>query len=332
VQKLINRIAAGLLALPIAFAAASAHAETVLKLANFVPPAHVVNPSVVTPFAEAVKAQTNGDLTVQVYHSGELGAGPTEQYVRVLNGVADIVWGVTGYTSSQFAKTMLMELPGGFPDVGKGYEAFWRAYDSGDLKSEFPGTKPLAVWTAEPNIIIMRNKEIRTPADFKGLKIRVSGSVPGQVLEALGAVPVQMGAAETYNALQTGLIDGTVTGASAVNDFKFDEVANVFVTGPQLGSVSFYLVMSQAKYDSLSDTQKKAIDDNSGPSLSAKGEAGWNERATQTIERLKGTAGKTVIELTPEQSKAFDDITLALRDKVIAQVGGEAAFKAMQGN
>jgi len=331
VQKFINRIAAGLFALPVVFAAASAQAETVLKLANFVPPTHIVNASVVDPLVAAVKNDTNGDLTIQVYHGGELGAGPTEQYVRVLNGVADIVWGVTGYTSAQFRKTMMLELPGGFPELGKGYEAFWRAFED-HLKPEFPGTKPLAVWTAEPNVFIMRNKEIRKPEDLKGLKIRVSGSVPGEVIEALGATPVQMGAAETYNALQTGLIDGTITGASAINDFKFDEVANVFITGPKLGSVSFFLTMSQAKYDSLTDAQKKAIDDNSGVELSAKGEAGWNALAVKTLDRLRNTPGKTVIDLTAEESKPFDDVTLGLRDRVIAEVGGEAAFKAMQGN
>src|SRR5690606_41496345 len=67
--------------------------------------------------------------------------------------------------------------------------------------------------------------------------------------------------------------------------FKFDEVANVFITGPKLGSVSFFLTMSQAKYDSLTDAQKKAIDDNSGVELSAKGEAGWNALAVKKIGR-----------------------------------------------
>jgi len=192
-----------------AFAPLAAHAQTVLKLANFVPVTNVFTPSVVEPFVEGVKTDTNGDLVIQAYIGGELGTGPAEQYVRLLTGVADISWSVTGYTSTQFPKTMMLDLPGGFPDAGKGYEAFWRAYED-HLKAEFPNARPLAVWSAEPNIFIMREKEVRSPEDLKGLKIRVAGSVAGSLVEALGATPVYMNSFETYNALQTGLIDGTV--------------------------------------------------------------------------------------------------------------------------
>ena len=51
--------------------------------------------------------ETDGAVTVRGYHGGELGAGPIEQYVRAVQGVADITWGLPGYTSSQFEKTMI---------------------------------------------------------------------------------------------------------------------------------------------------------------------------------------------------------------------------------
>ncbi|HEU0222099.1 MAG TPA: C4-dicarboxylate ABC transporter substrate-binding protein, partial [Paracoccaceae bacterium] len=81
-----------------ALAAAPLSAET-LKLAHFVAPAHVVTGSVVEPLVKGVAAATSGDLTIQVYPGGELGAGPLEQYARALQGVADISWGLQGYTS-----------------------------------------------------------------------------------------------------------------------------------------------------------------------------------------------------------------------------------------
>lgn len=313
----------------LAAAAVPASAET-LKFAHFVAPAHVLTSSVVEPLSEGLSADTNGELTVQVYPGGELGAGPLEQYVRVVQGVADIVWGLQGYTSSQFPKTMLAELPGAIPEGMMGYDLLWNAYDE-HLASEFPGTKPLALWTSEPNIFIMKDHEIRTPDDLKGLKIRVSGSIAGRLVEALGATPVQMPAGEIYNSLQTGLIDGVITGASAVADFKLDEVANSYTIGAPLGQITFYVVMNQAKYDSLPDGFKAAIDANTGIVLSKSAEDAWRARAAETIEGLKASGDNTVIELTDEEAAAFGELTLPVTEKMVSELGAEEVFTAMRG-
>lgn len=311
--------------------APAANAADTLKLAHFVPPAHVVTSSVVEPLVEGVAADSNGELTIQVYPGGELGAGPMEQYVRALQGVADITWGLPGYTSSQFPKSMIVEMPNALPDGMTGYDMLWNAYDKGLLDAEFPGTKPLAIWTSEPSVFIMKDHEIRSPEDLKGLKIRVSGSVPGALMTALGATPVQMPAGEIYNALQTGLIDGVVTGMSAVNDFKLDEVANSYSVGAPLGHIMFYLVMNQKSYDALSDAQKAAIDKNSGRGLSQKGEEGWNARAQETLDQVQTKPDNTVIFLTDEEIAPFDKIATETRDQLIKEMGAEDVYAAMKG-
>ncbi len=325
-SKLTSFLAGALLAtLP----AAGSHAGEVLKLAHFVPPAHIVTKAVVEPLANGVSAATNGELTIQVYPGGELGKGPVEQYVRALQGVADITWGLEGYTSSQFPKTMISELPG---VVGKlpGYEMIWNAYDK-YLKDEFPGTRPLALWVSEPNVFIMKDHDIRTPDDVKGLKIRVSGSAQAKVMEALGATPVQMPAPEMYNALQTGLIDGIVTGSSAILDFKLNEVANSYTIGAPLGTVGFYLVMNEARYDGLSDAFRKAIDDNSGVGLSKSGEETWNARGAEAIAAVKASSGNTVIDLSSDEAAAFGALTLPVTDAIVKEIGAEDVLAAMRG-
>lgn len=304
-------------------------AET-LKLAHFVSPVHVVNSSIADPLKQGVEADTNGDLQIRVYPGGELGSGPTEQYVRVLQGVADIAWGLPGYTSSQFTKSMVVELPGAIPEGMSGYEMLWNAYDD-HLKSEFPGTKPLALWVSEPNVFIMKDKQIRSPEDLKGLKIRVSGWMTAELINAYGGTPVQMSAGEVYNALQTGLIDGLVTGASAIQDFKLDEVANSYSVGAPLGHIMFYLVMNQKKYDELSDTQKAAIDANSGIELSRSGEQGWNQRAQETLEAVSAKPENTVTELSEAEVAKFEEISNSFRNKKIEEIKATDVLKAMQG-
>ena len=306
-------------------------AQETLKLAHWVPPAHVLTSSTVEPFKKGVESATNGDLKVEVYPGGELGKGPLEQYVRAVQGVADITWGLQGYTSSQFPKTMLAELPGALPEGMGGYQMFWNAYDK-YLASEFPGTVPLALWLSEPNVFIMKNHDVRTPDDVKGLKLRVSGSAAAAVVEALGATPVQMPAPEIYNALQTGLIDGVLTGASAIGDFKLDEVANSYTLGAPLGRIAFYLVMNADRYNGLSAANKAAVDANSREVLSKSAEDGWNAKALKVIESLKASGDNTVIELSDEEAAAFGKLTLPVKDKVVSEVdGGAEILAAMQG-
>lgn len=323
--KLLSRLAAAL-ALS-ALAAGGARAEE-LSFAHFVPPAHTITASTVEPLANGVSEATGGDLTIRVYPGGELGAGPLEQYVRVLQGVADMAWGLQGYTSSQFPKTMIAELPGVIDNGKFGYPALWAAYDL--IKGEYPGTRPIALWTAEPNIIIMKDKDVRTPDDLKGLKIRVSGSAAAAAVEALGATPVQMPANEIYNSLQTGLIDGVITGASAVTDFKINEVADSYTLGAPLGRITFFVVMNEARYQGLSDAQKAALDKYSGEWLSESAERGWNAKADQTIESLKADPNKTVIELDEAAVAQFGDLTNPITERIVGEVGGQDVLKTMQ--
>jgi len=319
---------AGAAATAAAMLAAPAGATT-LRFAHWVPPQHTLTASTIEPLQAAV---ADAGIEIQVFPGGELGAGPLEQYVRAVTGVADIVWGLQGYTSSQFPRTMISELPGALPEGGHGYDMLWNAQEAGLLDGEFPGTHPLALWLSEPNIFIMRDHDVRTPADVAGLKIRVSGSAAAATIEALGGTPVQMPAGEIYNALQTGLIDGVVTGASAVGDFRLDEVANSYTLGAPLGRISFYVVMNQGAYEGLSEEERTALDAIAGRTLSQSAEEGWNARALSVIEQLNAAGDNTVYTLSDDEAAAFADLTLPVRDAVIAGVdGGADTFTAMQG-
>ena len=310
-------------------AAALPAAAQELKFANFTPPAHTINASVIEKMNTDLSEATGGALTVRGYHGGELGAGPVEQYVRAVQGAADLVWGLPGYTSSQFPKTMIAELPGAIPEGKTGYDALWDAVETGELDGEFPGTKAIALWGSEPNIMIMRDAQIRTPADLAGLKIRVAGATAAEVAEALGATPVQMPINQVYQALETGLIDGVFTGASTLSDFRLDEVANSYTLGAPLGRLVFYTVLGQGSYDKLSDEAKAAIDAEAGRDISRSAEEGWLATADAALEAARADSGNTVIELTEEEVQAFADAVEPVTQAYIDSVDGQAAADAM---
>ena len=312
----------------LAVAAAAPLAAQELKFANFTPPFHTVNASVIEKLNADLSAATGGSLTVRGYHGGELGAGPVEQYVRAVQGVADITWGLPGYTSQQFEKTMIVELPGVVPEGKSGADALCDAMD--EISGEFPGTVPVALWTSEPNIMIMKDKVVRTPADLAGLKIRVAGATAGKVAEALGATPVQMPINQVYNSLQTGLIDGVFTGSSTLNDFKLDEVADAFTIGAPLGRLAFFAVMGQKAYNGLSDEAKAAFDAASGCALGNNAETAWNVTGEEGVARARQDGKNTFVDLTPEETQAFADAVSGVVAEYVASVGGEAALAAMQ--
>lgn len=305
-----------------------------LSFAHFVPPQHTITSAVIEPL-QAALAASGADLSIRVYPGGELGPGPVEQYVRVVQGVADMAWGLAGYNSQQFPLSMIVELPGVVDAAGTGYGAMWRAYEA-HLTGEFPGTRALALWTSEPNVLIMRDREVRHPDDLRGLRIRVSGAVPGQVIEALGATPVQMPANEMYNALQTGLIDGIMTGASAIHDFRINEVARTYTTGPGLGNILFYVVMNEQRFQSLTPEQQAAVLAASGEALSRSGEEGWNRQADATLDELRANPDKVVIDLGPEEAEPFNALTAPLTAAALAELDGQglaasAVFAVMTG-
>lgn len=317
-----------LAAAAVALAPAAAGAQE-LKWASFTPPQHTVTASVIDRFAADVAAASGGKLTVRAFHGGELGAGPVEQYVRAIQNVAEITWGLPGYTSSQFQKTMIAELPGAIPAGKSGYDAIWDAYDE-YLAGEFPGTKPLAIWTSEPNIMIMRERQIRTPADLAGLKIRVAGASAAETVSALGATPVQMPITQVYNAMQTGLIDGVFTGASTLSDFKLDEVASSYTVGAPLGRNSFFAVMNLRVYEGLSPELRAVVDGASGRGLSQSAEEAWNAAAQAALAAARASGDNTVIDLGEAEIAAFAEAVSAVTAGYVAAVGGEATLAAMQ--
>lgn len=325
IQK--NILAAAAVAGGLCFGAAQAEE---LSFANFTPPFHTINASVIEKMNADLSGATDGALTVRGYHGGELGAGPVEQYVRVFQGVADIGWGLPGYTSSQFQQTMIAELPNALPLDMPGYEALWRAY-SDHLAEEFPGTIPVALWTSEPNIFIMKDHVIRKPEDLAGLKVRVAGATAAEVALALGATPVQMPINEVYNSLQTGLIDGVITGSSTLSDFKLDEVANSYTMGANLGRLTFYAVLNEARYNALPEEQRAAIDAASGVPLSKSAEDAWNETANAAVAAARATGDNTFVDLTDEEIAAFAEAVADVTNAYVESVGGADTVAAMRG-
>lgn len=104
------------------------------------------------------------------------------------------------------------------------------------------------------------DKEIQSPADMAGIKLRMPGGDAWQFLgEALGANPTPMAYAEVYTGLQTGAIDGQDNPLPNVENMKFYEVMKQIVLTSHLVGYDL-LVISKASWDAMTPEQQTAVE------------------------------------------------------------------------
>lgn len=291
--------------------AAAASAQAVeLKLAHFTSPNHPMDRLVMRPWGKEVAKRSNGSLTVRVYPGGELGKGPAAQYKRAADGVADITFGLQGYTSSLFRRTLLVELPGIAPDAVAATQMIWKAI--GAIQGEYERTKVLALWVNDKAVIMTRNKAVRTLDDVKGMKIRTPSKLQGDIIKAMGATPVAMPVTRMYNALKTGVVDGLMVAPSVIRSFKIGEVAKYYTVGP-FANTAFFLVMNKQAYDGLSAEHRKIVDETSGEALSVKAAGIYKKAGAGSLAGEQKSGRGEVITLSDAEDKRFREALNGVR-------------------
>jgi TRAP-type C4-dicarboxylate transport system substrate-binding protein len=118
----------------------------------------------------------------------------------------------------------------------------------------------------------LRDKPIKSLADFKGLKLRAPTRQTNKFLAALGATPVAMPVPAVGEAIAKGVIDGAVVPYEVVPSVKLQELVKFHSetdpAEPAFYTSTFLFAMNKAKYDALPADLKKVIDANSGQALS----------------------------------------------------------------
>ncbi len=312
-------MAASVLMLTASLGATVASADE-LKLAHFSSTKYHLHNEMFLPLAEKIAEATGGDTTIRVYPGGELGKGPVKQYDRVIDGVADIVYALPGYTASQFKKSLLVELPGVIPGDQNITAKLWDNIDH--LEKEFTRTKLLGLWSARPGSLLMANKKIESMADLQGLKIRVPSKNTGRVVEAWGATAVSMPITQVYQSMETGVVDGALVDTSVLGSFKLGEVTK-YVTQGMIGSNSlFMLIMNRDSWDGLdADTQGK-LEALTGKEMSLGGNETMTNAAVNS-EKAWVEGGGEIVTLSDDAAAEFDAASAALAEAVIAELEGE---------
>lgn len=294
--------------------------DVTLKLHQFLPAQANVPKLVLDVWADNVEKDSGGRIKVERYPSMQLGGKPPELMDQVMDGVADVVWTVVGYTPGRFPSTEVFELPFMVSDARAASYAYWKMFEEHMKDSEFKDVHILGTWVHGPGMF-HTNKPVAVPADLQGMKIRGGSRLVNQLLELVGATPVGLPVPAVSEALSKGVIDGTTIPWEVTAALKVPELVHNHTefAGPALYNLTFVLAMNKAKYDSLPDELKAVIDKNSGLDFSVF--AGGTQADADGPARQKAVdIGNNIITVSEEQAKEWGALVQPIYDSWIADM------------
>jgi TRAP-type C4-dicarboxylate transport system substrate-binding protein len=263
-------------------AGAAGAQEITLKVSHFWPPQAMPPTKVLQPWCAKIQKESNGRLKCQIFPAMQLGGAPAQLYDQAKDGIADIVFTLLGYTPGRFPRMEVFELPFMTANAEQTSRAVWDYYEQ-YARDEFPGVKVLALNVHDKGFIHTRERQIKTPADLKGLKMRAPSRQTTKMMQLLGASAVAMPLPQVTDALSKGVIDGFILPWEVIPAIKAHELVKYHTeTDPQartLYTVVFTIAMNPKRYESLPPDLKKVIDDNSGREFSASIGRAWDESA-----------------------------------------------------
>ena len=257
-----------------------------------------------TWFGEELDRRTGGQVKTDVVSLPELGLTGFE-LVRVTRaGLVDVADVILAYVGGEVPVIEGVDLPGLYPDLESSVKAHASFLAAVKKHEEKLGGVVLGgyIW---PSQYIFSRKPVRSPADLKGLKVRVYGVAQTEFAKAMGMEPVAVAFAETYTALERGTVDAAFTGSYPGFSLKWYEVTKHIVDvnhGPNSG----VLIISKRTWDRLSPELKATVT-RLGEEFS---ERGWDIGRRTTKEGLDRNAekGMEFIPLTPAMAAATKDV------------------------
>lgn len=286
----------------LAATSASVAQEVTLKLHQFLPPQANVPAHVLDPWADKVEKDSGGRIKIERYPSMNLGGTPPQLMDQAIDGVADIVWTVVGYTPGRFPRVEVFELPFMMTNAEATSRAYWDLFEKEMKDTDFKDVHILGTWVHGPGVIHSRDP-ITKLEDLKGKKLRAPTRIITGMLEQLGATAVGMPVPAIPGALSKGVISGCVIPWEVTPALKVSELVRnhtEFGGDRALYTTAFVLAMNKQKYESLPDDLKKVIDENAGAEFSAfagKTQAEWDAPG----RKIAVDMGNNIVTLPPEE-------------------------------
>ena len=284
-------------------------------------------------WANKVKEKTNGRINIKLYPGVSLIQGDqTREFSALRQGVIDMAVGSTINWSPQVKQLNLFSLPFLFPDY-----AAVDAVTQGDVGKQIfatldkAGVVPLA-WGENGYRELSNSKRVvRTPADLKGLKIRVVGSpLFLETFTALGANPTQMSWADAQPALASGAVDGQENPMSIFTAAKLHTVGQKHLTMWGYLADPLVFVVNKQVWESWTPADRELVRQaaiEAGQEQIAIARKGLIEPGQPLLKDI-AAMGVQITHLSPAERDAFVKATRPVYDKWKNQIGADLVNQA----
>ena len=284
-------------------------------------------------WANKVKEKTNGRINIKLYPGVSLIQGDqTREFSALRQGVIDMAVGSTINWSPQVRQLNLFSLPFLMPD----YAAI-DALTQGEVGKQMfsildtAGVVPLA-WGENGYRELTNSKHVvKTPADLKGLKIRVVGSpLFLETFTALGANPTQMSWADAQPALASGAVDGQENPMSIFTAAKLQNVGQKYLTMWGYIADPLVFVVNKQVWESWTPADRELVRQaaiEAGKEQIGIARKGMIEPGQPLLKDI-AALGVTVTHLSPAERDAFVKATRPTYDKWKSTVGTDLVSMA----
>lgn len=254
------KIALAGLGLAAVMGAGAAHSETVIPLATWGGTNHINIRHFVPALEQAFKDTKPNDLVLQHFPGGQL-AQDKDMPVAIPTGQVKLGWiTVNGWTGT-VPDTRVMDAP-----TGLTMEQLDTLIDRPDglmsvLQRKFEEKNTILMGLADlgPPAVVSKTP-LKSPADFKGKKVRVFSEGLAEAVRAFGGSPVSLPFSDLYSAMQYGTIDAAILGFQGVNSQRMYEVADyVLVPASFLGTTMMGWAANKPWVESLPEQDRAAF-------------------------------------------------------------------------
>jgi len=306
-----TKLKLGVSALAISMVTSVAHAETI-DMQAYVPNSLPVLGSAGVDFGERVKRLTGGEIDIVYHNPGEL-ASTNEIWDGVSTGAISAGWYTPGLAESVIpAAPLFTAFPFG-PDAVE-YTAWWYKGGGKELWAEL--SAPYNIHTElctmlAPEASGWFNKPIDSPADLKGLKMRIFG-LGAAVMEKLGAQAQNMSVGDTMTGLNLGTLDAAELSFPAIDLMlgMQEHAKHYYFPGWHQQSSLITFIINKDVWDGLEDQQRAAIQEVCAASVTttvAEGES-IQLAPLASLEEQGVTVHKWSDEMLATFSGAWDEV------------------------
>ena len=271
-------------------------------------------------FAKRAGELTKGKAKVEVYANSALYKDKEEMEALQLGAVQMLAPSLAKFGPLGVKEFEVFDFPYIFEDTAELHKITQGPIGASLLaKLEPKGIKGLAYWDNGFKSF-SANTPIKTPADLKGKKMRIQSSkVLEEQMRALGSLPQVMAFSEVYQALQTGVVDGTENPISNLYTQKMHEVQK-YLTLTEHGYLGYAVIVNKKFWEGLpADVRGELEQAMKEATVYANKLAG--EINDADLERVRKSGKTTVYTPTKEEKLAFKKALLPVHAKMADRVG-----------